>query len=194
MIRTITRITLLSAVALATAGAASADIFLKTTASQGDVTRNGFEGQIAITGVNMGVSSFTMPDPEGFQDEVRTTTVSPLYITKSPDRSSAKLMAAAVEGAPLGRIEITFTSPGRPGSVETLESRWIIEGAEVRGFNVNSDPSMGGVPVESVEIAYSSMTYQYSTKDAKGVHSGSMEETKWRVPDAQLFPYDSGCH
>ena len=33
------------------------------------------------------------------------------------------------------------------------------------GFNVNSDPSMGGIPVESVEISYSSMTYQYFTKD-----------------------------
>ncbi|NJK44480.1 MAG: hypothetical protein HC933_09490, partial [Pleurocapsa sp. SU_196_0] len=86
-----------------------------------------------------------------------------------------------MEGAPLGRIEITFTSPGRGGSAETLESRWIIEGAEVRGFNVNSDPSMGGIPVESVEISYSSMTYQYFTKDSKGVRSGSMEETKWRV-------------
>jgi type VI secretion system Hcp family effector len=194
MIRLATRIALLSAVALATAGAASADIFLKTTAAQGDATRSGFEGQIAVTGVNMGVSTFTMPDPEGFQDEVRTTTVSPLYITKSPDRSSAKLMAAAVEGAPLGRIEITFTSPGRGGSGETLESRWIIEGAEVRGFNVNSDPSMGGMPMENIEISYSSMTYQYFTKDSKGVRSGSMEETKWRVPDSQLFPYDGGCH
>jgi type VI protein secretion system component Hcp len=194
MIRTFTRIGILSAVALASAGAASADIFLKTSAAQGDATHRGFEGQIALGGVNMGIYTVTMPDPEGFQDEVRTTSVTPLFITKSPDRSSAKLMAAAIEGAPLGRIEITFTSPGRPGSSETVESRWIIEGAEVRGFNVSSDPSYGAAPIESIEISYSSMTYQYFTKDSKGVRSGSMEETKWRVPDEQLFPYDGGCH
>lgn len=193
MIRAFTRLTLLSVAALASAGAASADIFLKTTTASGDATQRGFEGQIAITGVNMGISSFTMPDPEGFQDEVRSTTVSPLYITKTPDRSSPRLMAAAVEGAPLGRIEITFTSPVRPGAAETVESRWIIEGAEVRSFNLSSDPMNGDRPTESIEISYASMTYQYFTKDAKGARSGSMEELKWRVPDEQLFPYDGGC-
>ena len=194
MIRAFTRWSLLSVAALASAGAASADIFLKTTTAAGDSTQRGFEGQIAISGVNMGISTFTMPDPEGVADEVRSTSVSPLMITKEPDRSSSKLMAAAVDGAPLGRIEITFTSPARPGAVETIESRWIIEGAEVRGFSVYTDPMNGNRPVENIEITYASMTYQYYTKDSKGVRSGSMEETKWSVPDDQLFPYDGGCH
>jgi hypothetical protein len=65
MIRAFTRLSLLSVAALASAGAASADIFLKTTTAAGDATQRGFEGQIAISGVNMGISSFTMPDPEG---------------------------------------------------------------------------------------------------------------------------------
>ena len=194
MIRAFTRLSLLSVAALASAGAASADIFLKTATTSGDATQRGFEGQIAVTGVNMGISSFTMPDPEGLVDEVRSTTVSPLYITKNPDRSSSKLMAAAVEGAPLGRIEITFTSPVRPGAAETVESRWIIEGAEVRSFNMSTDPMNGNQPMESIEISYASMTYQYFTKDSKGVRSGSMEELTWSVPEEQLFPYDGGCH
>ncbi|MEZ6028131.1 MAG: type VI secretion system tube protein Hcp [Hyphomonadaceae bacterium] len=193
MIHTLARLSLMSVVALASAGAASADIFLKTPTVQGDAAQRGFEGQIALSGVNMGISTFTMPDPDGLRDEVRSTNVSPIFISKLPDRSSARLMAAAIEGAPLGRIEITFTAPARPGSSEVVEARWIIEGAEVRGFNVNTDPSNGNRPIESVEISYSSMTYQYFTKDAKGVRSGSMEETKWRVPDEQLFPYDAGC-
>jgi len=194
MIRAFSRLSLLSVAAVACAGAANADIFLKTTSTPGDATQRGFEGQIAITGVNMGVNTFTIPDPEGFADEVRTTTVSPIYITKSPDRSSSKLLAAAVEGAPLGRIEITFTSPVRPGSTQTVESRWIIEGAQIRGFNVSTDPTYGNLPMESVEISYSSMTYQYFTKDSKGVRSGNMEETTWSIPEDQLFPYDGGCH
>ena len=57
-----------------------------------------------------------------------------------------------------------------------------------------TDPMNGTRPVENIEITYASMTYQYYTKDSKGVRSGSMEETKWRVPDSQLFPYDAGCH
>lgn len=193
MIRAIAHASLLSIAVLASAGAASADIFLKTASTPGDATQRGFEGQITLSGVNMSVSSFVTADPEGYEDEVRSTSVSPLFITKSPDRSSSKLMAAAVEGAPLGRIEITFTSPTRPGAPETVESRWIIEGAEVRGFNVYTDPASGNQPVENIEISYASLTYQYFTKDAKGVRSGNMEEIKWRVPDEQLFPYDAGC-
>lgn len=193
MIRAFARLSLLSVAALASAGAASADIFLKTATASGDATQRGFEGQIEINGVNMSISTYTMPDPDGFRDEVRSTSVSPLMITKAPDRSSSKLMAAAVEGAPLGRIEITFTSPVRPGATETVESRWIIEGAEVRGFSVYTDPMNGNQPVENIEISYASMTHQYYTKDAKGVRSGSMEETKWSVPEDQLFPYDAGC-
>ena len=74
-----------------------------------------------------------------------------------------------------------------------MESRWILEGAEVRSFNVFQDASSGTAPTETVEIAYSSMRYQYFTKDSKGQRTGSMEEVKWSVPEDQLFPFDEGC-
>lgn len=191
-IRTFARISILSAIALAGAGAASADVFLKIEGTPGEATLRGFEGQITVGGASMNVSSFTMPDPEGLTDQVRSTTVGPIYITKLPDRSSPKLMMAAVEGQPLGRIEITFTSPVRTGG-QAVESRWILEGAEVRSFNVGPDFNNGAASTENIEITYSSMKYQYYAKDAKGQRTGAMEEVTWRVPDSQLFPFDEGC-
>ena len=139
----------------------------------------------------MNVSSFSFPDPEGIAEMVRTTSVSPIYITKAPDRSSPRLMAAAVEGAPLGTIEITFTSPNRVGG-PAVESKWIIEGAEVRSYSVNPDPMTGGQS-ESIEIAYSKLRYQYFSKDAKGGRAGGMEEVTVRVPEGQMFPGDVHC-
>ncbi|MDP3494775.1 MAG: type VI secretion system tube protein Hcp [Hyphomonadaceae bacterium] len=191
-IRTFARTSILSAIALAGAGAASADVFLKVEGTPGEATLRGFEGQISVSGASMNVSSFSMPDPEGLTDQVRTTSVGPIYITKLPDRSSPKLMMAAVEGQPLGHIEITFTSPVRAGG-QAVESRWILEGAEVRSFNVAPDFNNGNAPTESIEISYSSMKYQYYAKDAKGQRTGTMEEVTWRVPDSQLFPFDEGC-
>lgn len=191
-IRTFARTSILSAVVLAGAGAANADVFLKVDGTPGEAAVKGFEGQITVSGASMNVSSFVMPDPDGLADQVRSTTVAPIFITKLPDRSSPKLMMAAVEGQPLGRIEITFTSPVRTGG-QTVVSKWIIEGAEVRSFSVSPDFNNGNAPVENIEIAYSSMKYQYYSKDAKGQPSGTMEEVSWRVPDAQLFPYDEGC-
>lgn len=193
-IRTFARTSILAGIALAAAGAANADVFLKVEGTPGDALQKGFEGQITLSGANMSISNFVMPDPDGLVDSVRTTTVGPLYLNKAPDRSSAKLMMSAVEGAPLGTIEITFTTPGRPGQPQAVESRWILEGAEVRSFNVFQDPNTGLAPSETVEIAYSSMRYQYFAKDSKGQRTGSMEEVKWSAPDSQMFPFDAGCH
>lgn len=195
-IRTFARTSILSAIvltgAVAGAGAANADVFLKVDGTPGEASVRGFEGQITVSGASMNVSSFVMPDPEGLTDQVRSTTVAPIFITKLPDRSSPKLMMAAVEGQPLGHIEITFTSPVRTGG-QTVVSKWILEGAEVRSFSVSPDFNNGNAPVENIEIAYSSMKYQYYSKDTKGQPTGTMEEVSWRVPDAQLFPFDEGC-
>jgi hypothetical protein len=74
-----------------------------------------------------------------------------------------------------------------------VEGRWILEGAEVRSFNVFPDAANGNLQTETVEISYSSMRYQYFGRDAKGQRSGTMEEVKWSVPESQLFPFDEGC-
>ena len=106
-IRNVARFSILSAIALAGAGAANADVFLKVTSLQGGAVQRGFEGQIELGGATMSVSSWTAPDPTGIGDTVRTTSVSPIFITKSPDRASPKLTSYVFEGMPLGRIEIT---------------------------------------------------------------------------------------
>ena len=184
--RSIARFSILSAIALAGAGAANADVFLKISSLKGDSTQKGFEGQIQISGASMSVASWTAPDPSGSADTVRTTTVGPLYVTKAPDRSSPKLTSLAVEGAPLGRIEITFTD----NITKALTSKWIVDGAEVRSISVAPDAMNGNTPSESIEIAYASMTYQYF--DTR-MGSKPVEEAKFAVPDDQLFPYDAGC-
>jgi type VI protein secretion system component Hcp len=124
----------------------------------------------------------------GIGDTVRTTSVSPIFITKSPDRASPKLTSYAVEGMPLGRIEITFTDD----NTQAVTSRWILDGAEVRSINISPDPMNGNKPVEMVEIGYATMTYQYF--DPANKTGRPAEEVKFAVPEEQLFPYDAGCH
>ncbi len=188
-IRTIARLSILSAIALAGVGAANADVFLKVPSLKGASTQRGFEGQIAITGASMSVTSYTVPSADGGTDMTRTTTVGPIYITKAPDRSSPKLVSNAVEGAPLGRIEITFTSP----ATQAIEAKWIIEGAEVRSYSVNPDSMNGNAPLESIEIGYASMTYQYFDSDGRVAGTKPSAEARFDVPADQLFPEDAGC-
>lgn len=187
--RSIARISILSAIALAGVGAANADVFLKIPSLKGPSTQRGFEGQIAVTGASMSVSSYTVPSGDGIGDVTRTTTVGPIYITKLPDRASPRLVSNAVEGAPLGRIEITFTSP----ATQAIEAKWIIEGAEVRSYSVNPDSTNGNQPLESIEIGYASMTYQYFDSDGRVAGVKPSAETRFDVPAEQLFPGDEGC-
>jgi type VI protein secretion system component Hcp len=132
-----------------------------------------------------------MPDPEGVADSVRNVMAGSLYLNKTQDRASPKLMMSAVEGAPLGTVEITFTSPNTSGVGQTVEAKWILEGAEVRSYSVGPDAI--SMPTETIEISYASMRYQYFTKDAKGQRTGAMEEVKWKVPASQFFPGDVDC-
>ena len=192
-IRRFARTALLAGIIMASAGAANADVFLKVEGTQGDAMQRGFEGQILLSGASINISNFVSPDPEGVADSIRTMNAGSLFLNKSPDRSSPKLMMAAVNGAPLGKIEITFTSPARAGAGQVVESRWILEGAEVRSFSAFPDAANGNTPGETIEIAYSSMRYQYFAKDSKGQRTGAMEEVKWSVPEGQIFPGDGDC-
>jgi type VI secretion system Hcp family effector len=192
-IRILARATIVAGLAMASAAAANADVFMKVDGVPGDAGQRGFEGQIMLTGASMNISNYSMPDPDGLVESIRTTDVGPIFINKAPDRASPRLMMSAVEGAPLGTVEITFTSSARVGQPQSVEGRWILEGAEVRSFNVFPDTNNGNATTETVEISYSSMRYQYFGKDAKGQRSGTMEEVKWSVPESQLFPFDEGC-
>jgi type VI secretion system Hcp family effector len=192
-IRIPARTTIMAGIALASAAAANADVFMKVEGVPGEAGQRGFEGQIMLTGASMNISNYSMPDPDGLVESIRTTNVGPIFINKTQDRSSPRLMMSAVEGAPLGTVEITFTSTPRAGQPHSVEGKWILDGAEVRSFNVFPDANNGNMPMETVEISYSSMRYQYFGKDAKGQRSGTMEEVKWSVPDSQLFPFDEGC-
>lgn len=174
----------------AAAGAANAEIFLKVANAPGDATQRGFEDQVLITGASLSIMNMVSPDPEGLAEVRHDTNVGNITLTKAPDRSSPRLMMAAVNSKPLGTIEITFTSPGKPGQGQVVDAKWIIEGAEVRAFNVYPDGS-GAAASENVEISYTSMKYQHFSKDGKG--GRTMEEVKWNVPEGQIFAGDEGC-
>src|SRR5262249_37507711 len=138
------RAALVAGIALAAVGAANADVFMKVASAPGDTTARGFEGQILLNGATMNVSNMVLPDPDGGAAVTHQLSVGSMFLTKTPDRSSPKLMMAAVQGAPLGTVEITFTTPARPGQPQMADAKWILEGAEVRSFNASPDPNIAG--------------------------------------------------
>lgn len=190
---TFARMAAVAGLAFAAVGAANADVFMKVSGAPGDATARGFEQQIALGGASVSVSSSVTLGVEEGDTPIRTTSVSPIVISKTPDRSSPKLMLSAVNGEKLGTIEITFTSTPRTGGPQVIDDRWLLEGAQVQSFQVNPGADKHDPPIETVEISYKTMRYQHYVTDSKGARTGAMDEVKWDAPAPDPFADDVGC-
>jgi type VI protein secretion system component Hcp len=188
---TVIRAATLASAAFALAGAAHADVFMKASGVPGDARARGFESQIELNGASLSVMNMPTYTDEGFETGERTPHMSAISFNKSPDRASPRLLQAALDGRTLGSVEVTFTTPGRAG--QTVDSRWILEGARINSFYVFPGATPGEVPVETVEIAYDALRFQHYVKDAKGVATGEMEEVRMTPPEQETFGLEGGC-
>jgi type VI secretion system Hcp family effector len=178
-----------AAIAVLSAGAASAEVYMKAAGAPGEATAKGYEQQITLAGASLNVSNMMVLGEDG-ETLQQQRYVGNVMITKSPDRASPKLALAAVDGANLGTVEITFTEPATRNRPERVKSRWILEGAEVRSFSVYPGAVATDPPAESVELSYRSMRYQVMTSSASG--ASTTEETQWTTPEDQLIGWDNG--
>ena len=189
----VARTVLVASLALAAAGAANADVFMKVSGAPGDATARGFKQQIALGGASVTVSNLPVPGHNEDASPTRTISASPIVINKTPDRASPKLMLSAVNGEKLGTIEIAFTSSPRTGGPQVIDDRWVLEDAEVQSFQVNPGLDKHDPPIETVEISYQTMRYLHYVTDAKGARTGAMDEVKWDAPAPDPFADDVGC-
>ena len=83
-----------SALVAVCGGSAGADTFLKMKGATGDAYQRGFEQQIVLTGASLSVMSTPDFGPDGEMLATRTRSSGPIYLSKTPDRSSPKLMQA----------------------------------------------------------------------------------------------------
>ena len=190
--RTFIRVAMIAGAAAAMAGTARADVFMKVASTPGDASAKGFEEQIALIGASLTIMNTLDYGPDGLANPaLRIPQVSPITFNKAPDRSSPKLMRAAIQGSELGTVEITFTSPGRAG--HQIDARWILEGAKINSYYTYPGATAAETPTETVEVSYTTMRYQYYVKDAKGMRTGAMEEVAWDTPETPSYGLNDGC-
>ena len=183
-----------SALVAVCGGSAGADTFLKMKGATGDAYQRGFEQQIVLTGASLSVMSTPDFSPDGEMLATRTRSSGPIYLSKTPDRSSPKLMQAALEGKNVGTIEITFTTPGKNGSPQTPQYRWILEGVHFNSYSVSPGGTAVDASSEMIEVSYESMRYQYFTIDPKTGRPASTEEVSFAAPvDHPFGLHDADC-
>ncbi len=175
------RSALIASASLMAAGAAHADVFMKMTGAPGEATTKGFEQQVMLSSASFSINNTPNFNQDGEIDG-RSTYVAPITLTKSPDRASPKLMQAAQQNLGVGTVELSFTGPRTPGSPLTVQYKWILEGVHVNAYSVYPGAT-GEPPMETIQLSYTSLRYQYFPADPRSGRSTASEEIVIDSPD-----------
>ena len=157
---------------LALPSAASANLFLELDGIQGESTAVGFENQIELGSLQLGVGSGNAK--ASFSDAT---------VTKQLDKSSPQLMLRAANGTTIPKATVRFTTTGQEKVAVYL--RYCFTGVRITGF---SQSSGGGQPSESVSFSYATIVQSYTQGSETG-GAGTVFATGWDLlKNLQLTP------
>lgn len=136
---------------------ASGAISLSIPPLVGESTTQGHQNEIDVLNFDFGISANFTSGSSGAS--VGKPSFSDLRIQKTLDRSSAKLTEAVAKGIPFGKATLTIqrTSIGTQGlDYYTI----VLEDVYVTGVSM-AGSNDGGVPTETVTLAFSKITWTY---------------------------------
>jgi type VI secretion system secreted protein Hcp len=140
------------------------DAFLKLEGVDGEGTREGYKGQIALLSFNWGAHNPTSAVGSGAgAGRVQITNFA---ATKYTDKSSAKLFQACCAGKHFPTATVTILKAGGEKAVDYLK----YEFTELFVQDIQWSGASGGddVPMENVAFAFSKVTTTYTEQKADG--------------------------
>jgi type VI secretion system secreted protein Hcp len=146
---------------LALPGAASAKIFLQLDGIPGESTTLGFENQIELNTMQVGVGRGS-----------KGAAFSDVTVTKNLDKATPELMLRAANGATIPTAKVRFTRAAEDSDVYL---RYCFTGVRITSF---SQSSGGEAPSESVAFSYSSIVQSYTQQSTTG-GAGTVFDTGW---------------
>jgi type VI secretion system secreted protein Hcp len=157
---------------LALPSAASANIFLELDGIQGESNAVGFENQIEIGSLQLGVGR-----------GAKEANFSEVTLTKQLDKSSPELMLRAANGTTIPSATLRFTTTGQEKVVVYL--RYCLTGVRIAGF---SQSSGGDRPNESLSLSYATIVQSYTQGSETG-GAGTVFATGWDLlKNLQITP------
>jgi type VI secretion system secreted protein Hcp len=138
-------------------------IYLSLDQMQGDVTAEGFVGEIELTSFSHGLSH-----PQSTTDGVSgKLSVAEITVTKTTDRASVRLVEAAVLGKVFDKAQIAFVRTDRDMLVRYL----VVDLANVRVSSA-AISSGGDRPVEQLSLACEQIRWTFQPRTAEEVTFG----------------------
>jgi type VI secretion system secreted protein Hcp len=141
-------------------------IYLNLDQIQGDVTTQGFEGQIELASFSHGLS-LPLSTTDGRLDATGRPSVGEINVTKATDRASVRLIEAALMAKVLGKAQITFTRTERDIFVAYL----VVALTNARIFSVATS-SGGDRPMEQLSLVCEQISWTYEPGAREAVTFG----------------------
>ncbi len=156
-------------------------IYLKFGNVKGNVTADGFAGQIAVTLINFGVSRKVSMEAGNLSNrESSKPTLSEIHITKLADNSVAALFKEALTGSTGQEAVITFV---RTGSTKVEDfMTYKLTNCIISSYNIEAQDE--GAPTEHLSLSYSAIEVSYKDHDASN-KSGNPQRVSYDVKAAK---------
>lgn len=155
--------------------AASALIILGT--AQADVVMKLDGIDVPATNMSFSVSRQAVVDLETFvpvTPALSTLTAGSIYITRSFDGSSAKVIKHVIDGASVGKFEVTVSDGAEP----TSRTVWALTNAVINNYSTYMDEQ--NQLIESFDVSYDTASLSIYSGDA----ASPKESVSWKASPA----------
>lgn len=156
-------------------------IYLKFGNVKGNVTAEGYAGQIAVSFLSFSVSrNVSMETGNLSNRESSKPALSRISITKVADNSVAALFKEAMTGAAGQDAVITFVRTGM-GNIEEFMS-YKLSDCIISGYSISSGSD--AEPLETISLSYSAIEVSYKDRDAAN-KAGNVQRVRYDVKAAK---------
>jgi type VI secretion system secreted protein Hcp len=156
-------------------------IYLKFGNVKGNVTADGYAGQIAVTSVSFGVSrSVSMEAGNLSNREASKPHLTEITLTKTADNSVAALFKEALTGSAGQEALLTFVRTGADKVQDFMTYK--LTNCIISGYHITAQGDEA--PVESLSLSFSAIEVSYKDHDASN-KSGNPQRVSYDVKAAK---------
>ena len=156
-------------------------IYLKFGNVKGNVTADGYAGQIAVNTISFGVSrSVSMEAGNLSNREATKPSVSTISISKFADNSVAALFKEALTGSAGQEAVITFVRTGSDKVQDYMTYK--LKDCIVSGYSISAQGE--DQPVENITLSFSAIEVSYKDHDASN-KAGNPQRVSYDVKAAK---------
>ena len=156
-------------------------IYLKFGNLKGNVTADGYAGQIALTSIDFGGSrNVSMETGNLSNRESSKPNLTPIEITKKADSSVAALFKEFLTGSAGQEAIITFVRTGASKVEDYMTYK--LTNCIVSSYKISADEE--GQPIENLKLSYSAIEVSYKDHDASN-KAGNPQRVAYDVKAAK---------